>query len=71
MSIKIPSADQVRARLESLSRQDLIKLSATSGVSFNTVLKIKRGETADPRIETVRQIWPFLPAERVAVAKAA
>lgn len=60
MDNTIPSAEQVRQRLQS---SDLQQLADQSGVPFHTLLKIRRGETANPRLETVRSIWPLLAAQ--------
>lgn len=58
MTMQIPSAADVRARLGVLSRSQVIALAEKTGVPFTTLNKIRRGETEDPRIETVRLVWP-------------
>jgi len=60
MTTSIPSADDVRARLQTFGRAQLIALSERTGTPFTTLWKIRSGETADPRIDTVRAIWPEL-----------
>lgn len=60
METNIPSAQEVRERLALLTRAQLITLAKKAGVPFTTLQKIQRGETEDPRIETVRSIWPEL-----------
>ena len=60
--LPIPSADQVRARLQGLSHAQVKALAEASAAPFTTLWKIRSGETADPRIETVRSIWPHLDA---------
>ena len=60
MEAGIPTAEVVRARLSNLSYAAVRNLAATSGVPFTTLWKIRSGETADPRLETVRLIWPEL-----------
>ena len=60
METNIPSAQEVRERLARLSRADLTALAKKTGVPFTTLQKIQRGETEDPRIETVRSVWPEL-----------
>jgi hypothetical protein len=60
----LPSAAEVRAALVPLSRQQIIRLSALSGVPFTTIQKVQRGETADPRLDTVREFLPHLAAVR-------
>ena len=58
----IPSSDAVREALQPLSRQQLIRLASLSGVPFTTLQKIARGETADPRLDTVRCFMPHIKA---------
>jgi hypothetical protein len=67
----IPSAADVRRRLNLLSRKQLLELAAKSDVPFHTLVKIKRGETLSPQLETVRQFWALLGAEEGATEKAA
>lgn len=64
MATSIPSAALVRSTLAQQSRQQLIQLAVASGVPFHTLLKIQRGETTNPRIETVAAVWPLIaPAD--------
>lgn len=63
-----PSADQIKARLNGLSAAKLQQLSTDSKVPYTTLNKMRRGETHNPRIETVRAFWPHLPAEDKATA---
>lgn len=60
METNIPSAQEVRKRLAKLTRAELTVLAKKTGVPFTTLQKIQRGETEDPRIETVRSVWPEL-----------
>lgn len=60
MDPQIPSAIDVRAKLAAMSRAQLVALAAKTGTPFTTLIKIQRGETEDPRLETVRSIWPEL-----------
>lgn len=60
MESHIPTASAVRERLQRLSHAAARKLAASSGVPFTTLWKIRTGDTADPRLETVRAIWPEL-----------
>lgn len=62
----IPSASDVRAKLQRLTLSDLNKLAAVSGVSVHTIYKIQRGETPNPGIETVAKFWPHLKTFREA-----
>lgn len=58
----IPSAAEVRAMLGPLRRAQIVRLAELSAVSFNTLQKIASGETADPRLDTVRQFLPHIEA---------
>ena len=62
MQQTIPSASEIRVRLKVLSHADLRVLSATSGVPFTTLWKVRSGETPNPGIETVRQFVAHIPA---------
>lgn len=62
METQIPSAAEVRERLSGLGHAQVQELAAASEVPFTTLWKIKTGETKDPRIDTVRQFLPHLPA---------
>lgn len=72
MSNSIPSAEEIRAALSPLSLKQLARLAQLSGVPFTTIYKVKRGETSNPGLETVRQFMPFVrqvrekPASRAA-----
>lgn len=60
MDKHIPSAEEVRAALAPLSLKQLDKLAELSGVPVTTIYKVKRGETENPGIETVRRFAPFI-----------
>lgn len=60
----IPSADDVRAALAPLSLKQLDRLAALSGVAATTIYKVKRGETENPGIETVRKFMRYIPDVR-------
>jgi hypothetical protein len=60
MAIQPPTTQQVREKLAALSRTDLQALAKRSGVPFHTLLKIKRGDTKNPGLETICQFWPEL-----------
>lgn len=55
MATNLPSAADVAESLKPLSNQQLEWLAVRSGVPYHTLLKIRSGETANPRIDTVRQ----------------
>ena len=60
MDINFPSAEQVRAQLAPLTLKQLDRLAELSGVPATTIYKIKRGETANPGIETLRKFMPHV-----------
>lgn len=62
MELLIPGADQVRAALAPLTLRQLDVLAAMSGVPATTIYKIKRGETQNPGIETLRAFVPHISA---------
>lgn len=53
----LPTAAEVRAKLGGLAHAECKALATRTGVPFTTLWKIRSGETADPRLETVRAIW--------------
>lgn len=59
-STQIPSGDEVRAALAPYSVAGVSALSLQSGVPAPTIAKIKWGETRDPRVSTVRLLWPLI-----------
>lgn len=62
MQDEIPSAAIVRERLQRLSWSEVQLLCRRTGLPFTTVWKVRTGETSDPRLETVRVLWPSLIA---------
>ena len=68
MDNTLMSAEDVRTVLWLLTQRQLEKLSAASGVPLSTLGKIRRGETQNPGLETVRKFLPHLPAVRDEVA---
>lgn len=64
MAKHIPSANEIRELLSEYGRDRILRLSTASGVPFHTLLKIKSGETDDPRLSTVRAFWPHLAKQR-------
>lgn len=61
MKKQLMSAEDVRKMLSKLDLAQLDKLSEKSGVPTSTIYKIKRGETSNPGIETVRKFMARLP----------
>jgi predicted transcriptional regulator len=62
MDNTLMSAEDVRTVLGLLTQRQLERLSAASGVPLSTLGKIRRGETCNPGIETVRRFLPYLDA---------
>jgi len=62
MNASIPSAEQVRAALRRVAPSELAELAASTGVPLPTLVKVRNGQTSNPRIETVRAVWPRLCA---------
>lgn len=60
MNTCLPTAADVRQLMGKLSHAGMRGLAQRSGVPFTTLWKIRTGETKDPRLETVRVIWPEL-----------
>lgn len=61
MENKIPTANEVRVLLAKFTTAETQDLADKSGVPFTTILKIRTGETSDPRLETVRKLYSALP----------
>jgi predicted transcriptional regulator len=60
MDITVPSAEQVRALLAPLTLKQLDRLAELSAVPATTIYKIKRGETKNPGVETLRAFMPHI-----------
>lgn len=58
--VRPPSPEEVRKHLESLSHAEVTALAAESGVPFTTLWKIRQGDTPNPRLKTVHDLWPEL-----------
>ena len=58
----------LRERLAQLEGSQIVRLSVASGVPYNTILNIKKGVTADPRISTVLALSAALRKMRVKAA---
>lgn len=56
------SAEEVRTALSPLGMAQIDRLAILSGVPPTTIYKIKRGETSNPGIETVRKFMPHIQA---------
>lgn len=56
-----PLLDYLLARLPTAAEKDRLQEIATAaGVPYHTLLKIVKGETADPRISTVDSLLKYL-----------
>ena len=64
MEQKIPTAADIRGRLVLLGHAQAKELSKISGVPFTTLWKIRSGETANPRIETVGQFFHLIESAK-------
>ena len=62
MESTFPGIEEVRDALKPLTLAQLEALASASGVPFTTLYKIKRGETENPGIETVRKFMPHVSA---------
>lgn len=60
METSLSSAEDVRGALSPLTLRQIERLSVLSGIPATTIYKIKRGETKNPGIETVRQFMPHI-----------
>ncbi|MGV8822997.1 helix-turn-helix domain-containing protein [Methylibium petroleiphilum] len=60
METNIPGAAEVREALAPLTLRQLDRLAELSGVPATTIYKIKRGETENPGIETLRKFLPHV-----------
>lgn len=68
VNIPIPRAEDVRAALAPFTLKQLDRLYELSGVPVPTLYKIKRGEIANPGIETVAKFLPHVDAALQAAA---
>jgi predicted transcriptional regulator len=62
----IPTAKDVAVKLQPMTYAQISELSRRSSVPFHTLLKIRSGETSNPRIQTVSQFWAHIDAARAA-----
>jgi predicted transcriptional regulator len=60
MKERLPSTKQVRAMLRPLTLLQVQEVGRSSGVPWTTIYKIKRGETVNPGMDTVRKFLPHL-----------
>lgn len=67
----LPSIDVLKGRLSGLNHAELNALVAVSGVPFGTLMKIRQGDTEDPRLSTVIKIMESLPRRAKQAAKPA
>jgi len=67
----MPSAEEVRAALAPLTLKQIDRLAELSGVPPTTIYKIKRGETENPGVETLRKFLPHVATALEATKAAA
>ena len=60
MDSNIPTVEALRRSLNDLSPGQMAALASMSGVPVHTLVKVKNGQTTNPRIETVRAFVPFI-----------
>lgn len=60
MRTKIPDGHDLRCRLLALPLSDMDGLSKTTKVPLATLLKLRHCQTGNPRVDTVRALWPHL-----------
>jgi predicted transcriptional regulator len=68
MDTSIPSSDELKARLQELTPGQMDALARMSGVSVHTLIKLKNGQTDNPRLETVRAFLPHIHKARAMAA---
>jgi hypothetical protein len=71
MAYELPTVQEIRESLEALSFAEVKSLCEKCSVPFTTAWKLRTGVTTDPRIETVRALWPDLKPPKSAKKKAA
>lgn len=62
MEQTVPTAADVSSALEPMTTAQLQRLAELSGVPFHTLLKIRGGETKNPRVDSVAKFWPHVEA---------
>ena len=60
MNPDIPSIEQLKAALCTLSYAQTVHLAKLSGVPFTTIWNVRKGSTENPGIETVRKFAPHI-----------
>lgn len=60
---KIPALQSIIEKLSALSDKELAALAVTSGVGVSTLQRIRKRQTPNPGIETVRKFLPHLELE--------
>lgn len=59
--MEIPSPQEVRDAMRHLTIKQIRGIAELSGVPADTIYKIKRGETRNPGIDTLRRFLPLVP----------
>jgi hypothetical protein len=60
MDTTIPSGDDLKRSLSELTNGQLEALARFSGVPIHTLIKVRNGQTENPRLETVRAFVPHI-----------
>lgn len=56
--------EQLRAFLADCDMDDMRRMEAATGVPIHTIMKIRSGETANPRIKTVEALMLYVKPPR-------
>ena len=64
---KIPALQSIVERLSALSDKEIAALAVSSGVGVSTLQRIRKRQTPNPGIETVRKFLPHLDVEHLAL----
>lgn len=59
---KIPELQGIIEKLNALTDKEITALAASSGVGVSTLQRIRKRQTPNPGIETVRKFLPYLEA---------
>ena len=59
----------IKAKLDSYSYKELEGLAVETGVPYGTLMKIKAGQTDNPRIRTVQPLLKHFKVEVIAIKR--
>jgi hypothetical protein len=69
MALNIPSLDELVAPFRGLKTGALRKEADAAGIPFTTFWKLVKGDTTDPRIETVRLLAAYVERKGAAAVE--